>query len=68
MLILTGANIVAELLGKQEKQIKKQTQSWWKNRFYQRWGILGKISVNWNNGKVIKNADLKRGLEQKYYV
>lgn len=68
MLILTGANIVAELLGKQEKQIKKQTESWWKNRFYQRWGILGKISVNWNNGKVIKNADLKRGLEQKYYV
>ena len=68
LLILVGANVVAELLGKnRSKHENKNKITWWKLRIITELRRHVARLQDWNRGKLSKNR-LKVDLEGKYYV
>ena len=69
-LLLAGANVVAEMMGKKKGAKKDQQEHWWKRRMSMKIGDLRKdISKldQWKRGKLGKEG-VKNSLEQTHHV
>ena len=69
-LLLAGANVVADMMGKKKGAKKDQQEPWWKRRMSMKIGDLRKdISKldQWKLGKVGKEG-VKNRLEQTYHI